>query len=1247
MIILIFVFSLVSFPTCKAIDEDNDNLPDEWEHHYFGNLSQKPEDDYDHDGMNNFYECLADTNPTTPFSGGRVKAAWTYTYPFPGEMTHEKITTLMNNGINTFILNDYPVYVPYQNFSENETVYDLLGPDPNAPYIITYSLNGYPHSARITIKEKAVLAQQYGFCYIQTIAFNYAPFPNKNLIVPGTFPVVFSNGKTGSHVSPFSQAYWNHLTKMVKSLAYLSTYNPEIYRIDGVLFDFELYSITGGSYFDYTWGFENQTFISYLESRHLTPDPIPLPSERYSWLRAQGKIIENSDGSIQGDYYVFLSDLIKSYATTMREQVHAINPSFLIGAYPSPKYLSVKNPRLYLPEIFSGWSTPTHPAVVWATEMYDGGGAENIPENLSENLLDDGYYNLSSIFPSATSSNNDMYAYYVGGVLNSYYFSGNWGYHLYHLATQTNGYWIFTTYGFTEKLQNLTVGYIVPYFDRNNNTVYPSKYNSPYTPCNNQQTYEQGVHDYYTEMSLMNTELSKYFLNYPNYQTTLQKLSPPREPTIYVEHPEYMNPPTMKINPLESPEETMIELPEHKVRFRYQQSFLLYASENQTVKIHLLCYLFSKYFEVKAGITYAIYHLNGTELCYGVLSRPSDPLYSGYTGLSGNISFTAPYEGIFFLLINPSYSLFEITHTNVPFVVYKPFREPTIQEPLTDTDYIPIIDMYADSLNRAYSLYFWVHNLSSFRIDFKKTAKTQGFTASIYQPDKGDYTLVTSAETNITSYYLNLSITVPENARNTLWRLTVTKPLTQGQTFGNVLIRFSETIQPYFALTGERPFVLIQNRPPQTRNDEYIVNKDSTNNQLMILENDDDPEQDFFELQYITEPHHGIARISDNRQFVTYTPTAGYSGTDYFTYTVSDIYNNTNIAQVTITIRQQTVESEGFNGNPPPAQLPPPAVPPQNTAPYRPLRPAGPNYGEQNINYTFTTKAEDPDGDMIRYRFNWGNGIISSWSSLLPSNTSYSATYHWNSPGTYNISVQVQDEHGANSTWSDSFQFVVSAYVDDSQESNISRIPSFNSTVNQSVVFHATDYFPDREIVSCSWDFGDGTIAYGLQTTHRYTMSGTYTITLTISDIEGNTYIRKFTLTVHPEHYEAIRDQVSLLPKFDEIQYGGIIFISSISVFLIALYFYRRLYISRSFGILSPSKKIPCCSSSQNTQKEPNARQEIEQLLSLASQYSWNPKKAAEYYHLAKLKILEESRTLDASTLLRFQKTLSDIYNKI
>lgn len=58
--------------------------------------------------------------------------------------------------------------------------------------------------------------------------------------------------------------------------------------------------------------------------------------------------------------------------------------------------------------------------------------------------------------------------------------------------------------------------------------------------------------------------------------------------------------------------------------------------------------------------------------------------------------------------------------------------------------------------------------------------------------------------------------------------------------------------------------------------------------------------------------------------------------------------------------------------------------------------------------------------------------------------------------------------------------------------------------VNQTITFNASSsYDPDGYIISYYWDFGDGTNATGIVVSHHYKMTGNYTVTLTVTDNDG------------------------------------------------------------------------------------------------------------------------------------------------
>jgi hypothetical protein len=88
---------------------------------------------------------------------------------------------------------------------------------------------------------------------------------------------------------------------------------------------------------------------------------------------------------------------------------------------------------------------------------------------------------------------------------------------------------------------------------------------------------------------------------------------------------------------------------------------------------------------------------------------------------------------------------------------------------------------------------------------------------------------------------------------------------------------------------------------------------------------------------------------------------------------------------------------------------------------------SGPASGNISTSYDFSANGSiDPDNDSIQYQFDWGDGNISSWTSLVASGASSIASHVYASAGTYQIKTQAQDQYGAQSGWSAPFSFSAS-----------------------------------------------------------------------------------------------------------------------------------------------------------------------------------------------------------------------------
>jgi Bacterial Ig domain/Bacterial cadherin-like domain len=90
------------------------------------------------------------------------------------------------------------------------------------------------------------------------------------------------------------------------------------------------------------------------------------------------------------------------------------------------------------------------------------------------------------------------------------------------------------------------------------------------------------------------------------------------------------------------------------------------------------------------------------------------------------------------------------------------------------------------------------------------------------------------------------------------------------------------------------------NRVPVAVADTFTVTQGSRANSLAVLNNDTDPDGDVLSVGTVSTPTNGTTAVSG--KVVLYTPRAGYTGADAFTYTVTDGKGGSATGNVTITV---------------------------------------------------------------------------------------------------------------------------------------------------------------------------------------------------------------------------------------------------------------------------------------------------------------------------------------------------------
>ncbi|MCA1727126.1 MAG: tandem-95 repeat protein [Actinobacteria bacterium] len=158
------------------------------------------------------------------------------------------------------------------------------------------------------------------------------------------------------------------------------------------------------------------------------------------------------------------------------------------------------------------------------------------------------------------------------------------------------------------------------------------------------------------------------------------------------------------------------------------------------------------------------------------------------------------------------------------------------------------------------------------------------------------------------------------------------------------------------------------NHAPDAQGDSLTVAQDSGATTFDPLGNDSDPDGDHLTISAVGAAAHGTASIHNSNKKLIYTPAAGYSGADSFTYTVSDGNGGTDTATVSITVT--------------------PAPPPANRAPVASFTPAPQVCGTSSVTVNFVNTSTDPDGNTLTSNWNFGDG----GTSLL-TNPSHDFTY--------------------------------------------------------------------------------------------------------------------------------------------------------------------------------------------------------------------------------------------------------------
>ena len=116
----------------------------------------------------------------------------------------------------------------------------------------------------------------------------------------------------------------------------------------------------------------------------------------------------------------------------------------------------------------------------------------------------------------------------------------------------------------------------------------------------------------------------------------------------------------------------------------------------------------------------------------------------------------------------------------------------------------------------------------------------------------------------------------------------------------------------------------------------------------------------------------------------------------------------------------------------------------------------------------------DPDEDMIRYIFDWGDGKKTG-TDFVESGQIVIIDYYWTSKGTYNIKVKTRDKYGAESDWSEPITVTV---TNDPPEKPEPPNGPMHGYWRETHTYTANTTDPDNHKIRYEFSWGDGKTSY-------------------------------------------------------------------------------------------------------------------------------------------------------------------------
>jgi len=148
----------------------------------------------------------------------------------------------------------------------------------------------------------------------------------------------------------------------------------------------------------------------------------------------------------------------------------------------------------------------------------------------------------------------------------------------------------------------------------------------------------------------------------------------------------------------------------------------------------------------------------------------------------------------------------------------------------------------------------------------------------------------------------------------------------------------------------------------------------------------------------------------------------------------------------------------------------------------------------------------DRDGAVMKYMYDFGDGNTSGWVNA--SNLSHS----YGENGSYQIRTWVRDDRGAESNFSSAYPVTV---LNRKPEALFNISPNRPVLTFEYVLMNGSGSLDHDGVVrNWTWDTGDGRTFYGANVSYFYPDDGYYTVTLSVTDDDGEIAWKDFVITV-------------------------------------------------------------------------------------------------------------------------------------